>query len=392
MNKREFLKLSTVAVAGTMVPSLSKAGSTSPDLCSNQPVARTLGKTGIKIPVVSSGAVSVDNPNLVREVFQSGMIHFDSAPGYQNGRVDVMLGDMFKEFGREKFISATKVGFPVDKETGQYQGDITTQALLEQLDGSLQRQKSEYVDILYLGSPPDRTGAMNEEILKGLRLAKEKGKARFIGIAAHSNQAELIDTAIESNFYEILLLAYNFRLEEALKPAIARAAESGLGIIAMKTLAGKFLDKEKTIPVNKSAALKWVLQDENIHTAIMSIRSIEDLELYKSIMYDFKMTPEEKQDITTYKQTAGLFCHGCEECRMQCPSRLPIPDIMRAYMYAYGYGETRKAYDVLTSLSITGNPCKKCSVCSVFCRNGLDVAERINDVIRITDVPVDFLA
>src|SRR4030043_1835056 len=210
MNKREFLKLSSVAIAGSMIPSLSKAGSKSSGLHSDQPILRTLGKTGLKVPVVSSGGVHVDNPNLVREVFQSGIIHFDSAPGYQNGRVDMTLGEMFTEFGRGKFISATKVGFPVDKETGQYQSEATTQAFLDQLDESLQRQKSEYVDILYLQSPPGKAAAMNEEMLNGLRLAKEKGKARFVGIATHSNQAELIETGIESNFYEILLLSYNF--------------------------------------------------------------------------------------------------------------------------------------------------------------------------------------
>lgn len=391
MNKREFLKLSSVAIAGSMVSTSTKAGSVSPGLNLSQPIIRTLGKTGIKVPVVSSGGVQVDNPNLVREIFQSGIKHFDSAHVYRNGGVDMMLGEMTKEFGREKFIISTKVGFREDKETGQYQSDATTKAFLDMLDESLSRQGSEYVDILYLHAPPNRAAAMNEEMLNGLRKAKEQGKARFVGIATHSNQAELLETAIESNFYDIVLVAYNFRLEETVKPAIARAAKSGIGIVAMKTQAGKFLDKEKTIPVNKSAALRWVLQDENVHTAIMSIRSFDDLKLYQSIMYDINMTPEEKNDILHYKQTAGLYCHGCERCKLECPYRLPIPDIMRAYMYAYGYSETRKAYDVLASLSLDGNPCKNCTVCTVTCENGLNVAERVNDIIRIKEVPADFL-
>jgi predicted aldo/keto reductase-like oxidoreductase len=108
-------------------------------------------------------------------------------------------------------------------------------------------------------------------------------------------------------------------------------------------------------------------------------------------MYDIKMTPEEKNDIEKYKQLAGLFCHGCEVCKQQCPQRLPIPDIMRAYMYAYGYGETRDAYDVISSLSLDGNPCRKCPVCSVNCGNGLDIASRIEDILRIKQVPGDFL-
>lgn len=391
MNKREFLKLSSVAIAGSMVSTSVKAGSLSSGLSSKQPIIRTLGKTGIQVPVVSSGGVPADNPNLVREIFKSGMKHFDSAYVYKGGGVDKMLGEMTEEFEREQFIISTKVRFRADRETGQYKSDATTQAFMDMLDKSLSRQRSEYVDILYLHAPPTGAAAMNEEMLNGLRKAKEQGKARFVGISTHSNQVELLETATESNFYDVVLVAYNFRLEGTVKPAIAKAAESGIGIVAMKTQAGKFLDKEKTVPVNKSAALKWVLQDDNVHTAIMRILNYDDLKLYQSIMYDIEMTPDEIHDIEKYKQTAGLYCHGCEQCKLQCPHRLPIPDIMRAHMYAYGYGETRSAHDVITSLSLDENPCRKCPVCSVNCSNGLDIAKRIEDIMRIKQVPADFL-
>ncbi len=392
MDKREFLRLSSAAIAGTVVSTSAKTASFSKDLNSDQPIIRTLGKTGIQLPVVSSGGVPVDNPNLVREIFRSGMKHFDSAHVYQNGGVDKMLGEMTGEFGREQFIISTKIHFRADQQAGQYESDATTQAFLERLDESLSRQRSEYVDILYLHAPPTGAAAMNEEMLNGLRKAKEQGKARFVGISTHSNQVELLETAVDSNFYDVVLVAYNFHLEETVQPAIAKAAESGIGIVAMKTQAGKFLDKEKTIPVNKSAALKWVLQDKNTHTAIMRIKTFDDLKLYKSIMYDIQMTAEENNDIMKYKQTAGLFCNGCEQCRLQCKNRLPIPDIMRAYMYAYGYGETKDAYNVIASMSLDRNPCRKCPVCNVTCSKGFSVADKIHDILRIKKVPADFLA
>ncbi len=388
MNKREFLKISAVAAAGGLVSSTTRAGFASEP---KPPITRTLGKTGIELPVISSGSFQSDNMMLAREIFKSGMIHFDSAYIYMNGRNDVLLGKMLKEFGRDKFIISTKIEFPEDNNTGQYKKEATTQAFLEKLNESLSRQGVDFVDILYLHRPSCNGAAMNEEMLNGLRKAKEEGKARFVGLSTHSNQAELLETAIQSKFYEVVLAAYNFRLEDTVGRAIAKAADEGIGIVAMKTLAGNFLDKEKTKPINKSAALKWVLQDKNVHTAILSIHNIEELELYKSLLHNIEMTTQEKEDLNSYKLLAGLYCHGCEKCKPQCPYGLAVPDIMRAYMYAYGYNTPLKAKNVLDLLSQEIDACSKCPECQVQCPNQLNISDRIRDIIRLKDVPSEFL-
>ena len=75
------------------------------------------------------------------------------------------------------------------------------------------------------------TASLNEDMLKGLQLAKQQGKARFLGISNHGNQVEMIDAAIESKMYQVLLLGYNFRQDSILKPALERANKAGLGRI-----------------------------------------------------------------------------------------------------------------------------------------------------------------
>ena len=42
-------------------------------------VYRTLGKTGIKLPVINMGVMLTDNPNLIREALDSGMVLLDTA-------------------------------------------------------------------------------------------------------------------------------------------------------------------------------------------------------------------------------------------------------------------------------------------------------------------------
>ena len=61
-------------------------------------IYRTLGKTGIKLPVVSMGVMRADNPNLVKAAYENGMTHFDTANGYQGGRNETMLGEIFREW------------------------------------------------------------------------------------------------------------------------------------------------------------------------------------------------------------------------------------------------------------------------------------------------------
>jgi len=52
----------------------------------------------------------------------------------------------------------------------------------------------------------------------------------------------------------------------------------GLGIVAMKTQAGVYWDKEKTTPINMKAALKWALRDPNVHTAIPGFTTLDQLQ------------------------------------------------------------------------------------------------------------------
>jgi predicted aldo/keto reductase-like oxidoreductase len=77
----------------------------------------------------------------------------------------------------------------------------------------------------------------------------EKGKENQVyRIFTHSNMAGLIKAASESEMWDVILTSYNFRLPNIgeMNEAIEKAASSGIGIIAMKTLAGgAFLDRKK---------------------------------------------------------------------------------------------------------------------------------------------------
>ena len=395
LDRRNFLKSSILGTGGAMLSAPILSGH-SFKRNSEGIITRTLGKTGIEMPVVNMGVMRADNPNLVRAALDAGMTHFDTAHGYQNGNNEEMLGNFFKDMQREKLIIATKVQ-PADKirETGGLGPGSTKEDFMNKLEISLKRLQMDYVDILYQHAVDSKEAVHFEPMLDALITAKKEGKARFIGYSTHSREPEVIEAAIETGIVDVLLVAYNFGQDhyEEIKAAIAKAAEKGIGIVGMKTMAGGFLDKEKQHPVNGKAALKWTLQDTNLTTLIPGFTSFEHVEDAAAAMRDLTLSPEELQGIEDAKIQAGLYCNQCNECVPQCPKGLDIPSIMRSYMYAYGYGDMVLARELLDDQGVKADPCAGCtSNCSVRCRKGFQVAEKIADVSRLTEVPRDFLS
>lgn len=253
----------------------------------------------------------------------------------------------------------------------------------------------DYLDILNIHSVSRRESALFEPILEALARLKKEGKTRFVGITTHKNEPEVIQAAIDSQFYDVVLTAYNFRQPHAgeVKKAIAKAAQAGMGVIAMKTQAGVYWDRERTNQINMKAALKWVLQDENVHTAIPGFTTFDQMHLDLSVMESLALTADEKKDlqIASAGRLQGLYCAQCEKCIPQCRAGLDIPTIMRSYMYAYGYRDLAKAKQTLQYADLSLSPCRSCEGCVIECSMEFDVRGRILDIARINDVPDDFL-
>jgi aryl-alcohol dehydrogenase-like predicted oxidoreductase len=343
------------------------------------------------------GVMNADNPNLVKAALDSGIMMLDTAHGYQKGRNEEMIGKAVKDYQRDSFVIATKVGHPTDRKTGLYPADTTPSRFLDEFDISLKRLQMDYVDILYIHGPWVRETVFFEPVMKALEEAKKDGKARFVGLTTHRNEEEMIKCAIESKFYDVVLTAYNFRHKNrnGIREAIAQASAAGIGIVAMKTQAGVYWDREKQDPINMKAALKWALQEEGVHTSIPGFTTFDQLSLDLSVMEDITLTPEEIKELKLETKTApnGLYCQQCGECTSQCPENLDIPTLMRSYMYAYGYKNLFEARSTLMDAGLPVLPCSSpsCSTCAVNCTMGFDVKEKILDIARLRSVSEDFL-
>lgn len=398
--RRDFLKAGMLGIAATaLAPAALGARAedkSAKGAVKRKIVYRTLGRTGLRLPIVSVGAGNITDAAILRAALEAGITHFDTARSYGRGTNETMIASVIKDRPRDSFVIGTKSFNPaVDNRTGVFKKTTNPDVFIRDLDESLRTLGLEYVDIFYLHDVVRGESIRMDSVLKVFETAKQSGKARAIGVSTHREEPEVIRAAIETKIWDVVLTAYNFRqphLDEVTK-AIAEAAAAGLGIVAMKTQAGVFWDPERKQPINAKAALKWALQNENVHTAIPGVASLEELEADLAVMEDLALNAAEKGDLKLGMAPPGpgLYCGQCGTCVAQCRSKLDIPTLMRSYMYAYGYRKPARARETLAAAGIRRVPCAKCPSCTVACALGLPVRERAVDIARITSVPEGFL-
>jgi len=354
-------------------------------------IYRTLGKTGIKLPVINMGVMLTDNPNLIREALDSGILLLDTAHAYMGGRNEETIGQVLKGRPRDSYYISSKVSLPQNRATGLFTEAATTEEFLTKLDVSLKRLGIDYVDILHLHGVTRKESALFEPALKAFDKAKKDGKIRFAGISTHGNEPEVIHAATDSKAYDVILTAYNFKQKHAaeVRNAIARASQAGIGIIGMKAVRGAY-QQPPTIK-NVTASFKWILQDPNVHTVITGFTTFDHIEIDLSVMEDLTLTEPEKMELQKEASLPSLYCQGCGQCLGQCLKGLPIPDLMRAYMYTYAYRNLGHAQDLVLSLNLPGRVCEDCGQCPVKCSIGFDVSRKIRDVVRLRNVPTEFI-
>jgi aryl-alcohol dehydrogenase-like predicted oxidoreductase len=326
---------------------------------------RTLGKTGMKVTVVSMGVMNCTDPSVLHRAFDLGINCYDTAPSYTRGTNEEMVGTALKG-KREKVFIQTKVRVQEEKQ------------MRASVERSLRRLQTDYVDVLVWHGLHSTKEISDPELFDFMSKMKKEGKARFTGFSAHSNMASVLKEAAKGNYHDVALVSYNFTHSKDLKEAVALAAKSGIGIVAMKTQAGGY-KKEKMGGLSPhQAALKYVLMDQNVSMAIPGVTTIEQIEECAAVMG----ASFSKGDLNELKQyqsfLQGRICTMCGGCVGECPYGVSHADLLRTVMYHDGYENDSLVRESLKTIAGQNvQYCSECPSCSVVCRRGLDIKAQI---------------
>jgi predicted aldo/keto reductase-like oxidoreductase len=334
---------------------------------------RTLGKTGLKVTSVGFGCMITSDQSVVERGADIGITYFDTARSYQGGNNERMVGAALKG-KRKNLVLSTKTGAK------------NKQGALEHLDTSLKELGTDYIDIWYLhgkGSITDVT----DDLIDAQQTAKQAGKIRFAGVSTHSGQAELIPALVKTGKIDVILSAYNFTLEPNVTEAINAASKAGVGIVAMKVMAGGFRrlqPGDKTTEILKRpgamlAALKWVLANPNVGTTIPSMTDMDQLDENLKAMTQSLSESDKKTLAAQLDYIRPLYCRTCGECDGKCAQGLPVADVLRYLMYADGYGQFALGREHFREMpaALQAVRCEDCSGCTIRCPHGVNVARRL---------------
>lgn len=300
MNRRQFLE--TVAAGLAAAPIIASAAvSTVP--------TRTLGRTGITVPILGFGSGSrflmYEEEDKALEALNRaidlGITYIDTAQSYGDGKSEERIGKVMAT-RRKEVILATKIpGRTVDEGR-------------RQIELSLKRLRTDRLDVLHIHALKDGADVAAIEapggVLKALYEARDQKVARAIGITCHADP-EALRLALEHNDFDCTQMALNAGLarmadtSQGMKAtrageksferlALPVATRKNLGIIAMKVFGQEQL--LGTAPMEKLLAYALSLP---VSLASVGMPKLEHIEKNVALARAFSPMPErERRQLT----------------------------------------------------------------------------------------------
>jgi predicted aldo/keto reductase-like oxidoreductase len=372
MGRRKFIKTISSTVLGIAAPDILKVRS-SLGKSEKMPALeyRTLGRTGLKVTVVSMGVMNCSDPAVLHRAFDLGINFYDTADCYMHGHNEEMVGKVFQG-RREKVLIQTKVHAHDEKK------------MRASVERSLRRLRTDYIDVL-LWHGLHSTGEVSDTgLFEFMTKMKKEGKVRFTGFSAHSNMASVLEGAAKTNFHDVALVSYNFTHSKKLKEAVALAVKSGIGVVAMKTQAGGYKKERMGGLSPHQAALKYILMDQNVSAAVPGVTTIEQIDECAAVM-GTSFSKGDLEELRQYQSfLQGRVCTMCGGCIGECPYGVPHGDLLRLVMYHDGYENGSLVRESLQTITRQDTQrCSECSSCSITCKRGLDIRAQMNLIQQI---------
>ncbi|RYE76009.1 MAG: aldo/keto reductase, partial [Hyphomicrobiales bacterium] len=206
-----------------------------------------LGQTGLEVSRICLGCMSYGDPGrgthpwsmpedesrpFLRAAWEAGINFFDTANVYSLGSSEEIVGKVLKELtARENVVIATKVNGAM--RPGPNGGGLSRKVILHEIDASLKRLGTDYVDLYQIHRFDPKTPI--EETLEALHDVVRAGKARYIGASSmYAWQfAKMLFTAEKHGWTRFVSMQNHLNLmqREEEKEMLPLCIDQGIGLI-----------------------------------------------------------------------------------------------------------------------------------------------------------------
>jgi aryl-alcohol dehydrogenase-like predicted oxidoreductase len=214
---------------------------------------RQLGQTDMQVSVLGFGGSEIGYEDaseetvakLLNSALDAGLNVIDTAECYQGS--EELVG---KTVGhrRQDFYLFTKCGHP----RGIGSEDWSASSLLESIERSLQRLRTDCLDLIQLHSCSESV-LREGDAIAALQTAREKGYARYLGYSGDSLAAKF---AVECGAFDTLQTSINIADQEPLELTLPLAREKRMGVIAKRPIANAAW-KEQHKPIDAYHHVYW---------------------------------------------------------------------------------------------------------------------------------------
>jgi predicted aldo/keto reductase-like oxidoreductase len=356
LTRREFV--ATVGLAGLAVAGANVTGALAapepPSPAGKATVVpkRPLGKTGVEVSSLCLGGMfdTINNQLLLKQAMKCGVTYWDTAEGYGNGMSEEGMGRFFA-----RNPEARKEVFLVTKLQAK-SGNFTAR-----LDQALKRLQTNYVDLFFIHSI-SHIEEMTQAHKDWAAEMKKAGKFKFFGFSTHTNMEDCLLGAARLGWIDAVMFTYNFQVmnKPKMKEAVNACAQAGVGLVAMKSQAGRpgkhevggeaklevierFLKRGFT---DKQAKLRVIWENPHIASICCQMPNLTILSANVAAALDqTKLTQEEFDSLQRYAlETKAAYCAGCGKfCQEAVGGAVPVNEVLRCLMYHQYYGEPELA-------------------------------------------------
>ncbi|HIE29808.1 TPA: hypothetical protein EYP66_21270 [Candidatus Poribacteria bacterium] len=343
---------------------------------------RILGRTELKVSEISFGAIQIHNTGLapLNRAFELGVNYIDTASGYGRGNSERTLSEFLKEH-RKDVIVATKWSGLLGYKKEEPHITTTKEELIKSTEDSLSRMQTDVIDVIQIHGAKMAEQVNAPVVQEAFDELKKAGKVRFLGVTTHTNQHKVINAAVKSGAYDVVLVAYNFMSPKNHKEALDNAKKANVGVVIMKAVKALRPLAKSTTPksVLFQGALKWILEHDSVSNIIPTMASVQEVE-EDIVAVSKKMSYGQRRALQFYAQAIDRdYCRMCGTCTENCPRGVEVTDILRYRTYYVADGDTAGATSLYRSLTKdqTVANCDKCGVCNDACPYHLDVVEKL---------------
>ncbi len=301
-SRRQFIQktasgAAALSLAGMASGSIALAGVAK----ENKMPLRTLGKTGLKVSILSFGGGSQFLKNddgewekSLEMAIKSGVNMFDTAPSYSLSGFNMGNSNSIdsgeKRYGkilapyRKKIILSTKIE---SRDADEMKRD---------LEESLKSLQTDHIDILFIHAimPSDDVSLIEKGLYKEMVKLKDSGVIKFIGFSS-MNSAERSRDLLEHLDFDVALLAMNAtKYGDFAKLALPVAQKNNVGVIAMKVMRN-IVGKEATT----EELFKYAWTQKGVASALVGHYGMkplkENIELAKKFNTGYKAGIDRKE-------------------------------------------------------------------------------------------------